>query len=286
LDWILLAVLSLTAIGAVAALTVGVMGLESGRSIEALQRRQERDRQALQELYIRDLTPRQLMWLTIGGAVIVFLLLIALSGNWPLAITFGVATFFSPRAVFSYLRHERLRKFEEQLPDALTYLSNSTKAGLSLAQAIEEVSKQAPPPACQEFGLILQEHQLGTDLGTTIENARHRLQSRSFNLVASALIVSRSKGGNLPEALDTMSNSLKEIWRTEQKLITASSEGRKAVWVISGMPILIFLMIALFQPQIARTLVTDLLGMIILFVAVCLYAGGFYWLLRVLRTDV
>ena len=152
MDWILLAVLSLTGIGAVAALTVGAMGLESGRSIEATKRREERDRQALQELYIRGITPRQVFWLTIGGAVTVFLLLHALAGNWALSITFGVATLFAPRAVFSYLRYVRLKKFEEQLPDALTYLSNSTKAGLSLAQGIEEVSKQAPPPASQEFG--------------------------------------------------------------------------------------------------------------------------------------
>ena len=285
-SWITLFALSVTGFAAAVALAAGVAGLESGRPLEAIQRREERDRQALQELFIRGITPRQVFLLTGGGAILVFLLLQISTGNWPLATIFGVATLFLPRPVFGYLRHTRLKKFEEQLPDALTYLSNSTKAGLSLPQAIEEVANQAPPPVCQEFGQILQEHRLGTDLGTAIENARTRLQSRSFNLVASALIVSRAKGGNLPEALDTMSNSLKEIWRTEQKLITASSEGRKAVWVISGMPILIFLMITLFQPQIAQTLVTDFLGMIILFVSVCLYAGGFYWLLRVLRIDV
>jgi tight adherence protein B len=278
--------LSLAGFAAALALVAGVAKLEAERPLEAIRRREERDRQALQELFIRGITPRQVVLLTGGGAIVVFLMLLSATGNWPLAIAFGVGTLFLPRPVFAYLRHERLKKFEEQLPDALTYLSNSTKAGLSLPQAIEEVARQAPPPTSQEFGQILQEHRLGTDLGTTIENARLRLQSRSFNLVASALIVSRAKGGNLPEALDTMSSSLKEIWRTEQKLITASSEGRKAVWVISGMPILIFLMIVLFQPQIAETLVTTFLGMIILFISSCLYAGGFYWLLRVLRTDV
>lgn len=286
MEWILLLATSVLAFLAVAALVTGFLQMGTEQSLSMLRRREEETRQALQELFIKGVTPRQVEVLTIAAAVIAGIAMQLLVGNPLLSVAVTVGVFYLPRPYFNYLRLQRLKKFDEQLPDALSYLSNSTKAGLSLAQAIEEVTKQAPAPASEEFGLILQDHRLGTDLGQAILTARNRLRSRNFNLVSSALLVSRQKGGNLPQALDTMSASLKEIWRTEQKLITASAEGRKAVWVISGMPIFIMLMILTFQPQIAETLVTDLFGMILLFISICLYVGGVFWLLRVLRIDV
>ncbi|NNL84791.1 MAG: hypothetical protein HKP27_04020 [Myxococcales bacterium] len=286
MQWILLLLLCLTTLVAVAASATGILRLGAEQSEGILRRREEVTRQALRELFIRDITPRQVEILTLSTAAIVAVLLQLLIGNPLIAAAAGIGIFFLPRPFFSYLRFQRLRKFEEQLPDALSFLSNSTKAGLSLTQAIEEVTQQAPVPISEEFSLILQDNKLGTDLGAAIEAARNRLGSRNFNLVASALLVSREKGGNLPEALDTMAASLKEIWRTEQKLITASAEGRKAVWVISGMPLAVLLMIGLLQPQIVETLVTDFLGMIVLFISTCLYVGGLSWLMRVLRIDV
>lgn len=286
MQWILLLLLCLTTLIAVAASATGMLRLGAEQSEGILRRREEVTRQALRELFIRDITPRQVEVLTLSTAAIVAVLLQLLIGNPLIATAAGIGIFFLPRPFFSYLRFQRLRKFEEQLPDALSYLSNSTKAGLSLTQAIEEVTQRAPVPISEEFSLILQDNKLGTDLGVAIEAARNRLGSRNFNLVASALLVSREKGGNLPEALDTMATSLKEIWRTEQKLITASAEGRKAVWVISGMPLAVLLMIGILQPQIVETLVTDLLGMIVLFISTCLYVAGLSWLMRVLRIDV
>ena len=135
------------------------------------------------------------------------------------------------------------------------------------------------------MSLILQDVRLGSDLGKSLDDARGRL-TKNFGLVATALNVNREKGGNLPEALDTMAESLQEIWRLDQKLITASAEGRKAMWVIAGMPIFVFGMVALTQPDIPATLTGSFLGIVILAIGGALYATGLFWLLQVLKRDV
>lgn len=284
-SWLLLALLSLCAAGAVLALALGLPPLVGARAAELVREREARNLQLLQELFIRDVTPRQVELLAVGGAVLLAFVVLLATDRILLALLLGGAVLLLPRAVFAQLRTRRRERFDEQLPDALTVLANSTRAGMSIQQALEQVARRSSPPMSQEMALILQELRLGTDLGRSIDDARDRIGSRNFNLVATSLRVNREKGGNLPEALDTMAASLKEIWRLEQRLLTASAEGRKATWLISGMPLVIFLMVALFQPDIARTLVSNVAGFAVLLLAMAFYGAGLVWLRRVLRIE-
>ena len=220
------------------------------------------------------------------AALIVAVIVWLLTNSVIISLIFFAITFFVPNLIQSYNKSMRLIEFDERLPAALDQMSSSAKAGLSLAQAIEEVGMNSPKPINEEFLAMYQEHMLGTDLSQTIVNAKYRIGSKSFSLVASALLVNIDKGGNLPDALDTLSNSLKEIWRLEQKLITSSAEGRKAMWVISGVPIFIALLVFILQPELAAALTGSFLGIGILAAAVLTYVLGLYWLRNILQQEI
>lgn len=279
-------VISVLAFMSVVLLSMGIGAEISGRLGEFVQRREKASQEALEELFIRDVTPRSVLVFSALAGAIVGALTWLLTGSVVVAVVLGVSAIFLPGPVFAYLRRQRLAQFDERLPSALDQIVSSARAGLSLSQALEEVSTTAPAPVSEELSLIVQDQKLGTDLGEAIDNARRRLGSRPFGLVATALLVNRDKGGNLPEALQTMSVSLKEIWRLEQKIITASSEGRKAVWVISAVPLFVFFMVIGLQPDLAQSLVSSFAGFAILGVAALLYVGGIAWLMRILRMDV
>ena len=219
-------------------------------------------------------------------AVVVGILVWLLTNSFVISILFFCFTIFVPKWVHSYIRSMRIIEFDERLPAALDQMSSSAKAGLSLAQAMEQVGLNSPKPINEEFMAIYQEHKLGTDLSQTIVNARERIGSRPFSLVASALLVNIDKGGNLPDALETLSESLKEIWRLEQKMVTASAEGKKAMWVISGVPIFVALLVFVAQPELAATLTGTLVGIIILTAAILVYALGIYWLRSILKQEI
>jgi len=242
--------------------------------------------QALNELFIARITPRDVVLLTLVGVFTMGGLIWLISANALLTLAAGVLTFFLPGPLFMVLRRRRRRRFEAFLPTGLDQLVSSTRAGLNLIQALEEASLHAPEPVNQEFGLIVRDYRMGWDLASAIDSARQRLASRSFALVASALIINHDKGGNLPETLTTISRSLKEIWRLEQKILTASAEGRRGMRVISLVPVGVFLMIAATQPEIIDTLTLTWPGWILMAVALLLYGVGLMWAARVMEVDV
>jgi tight adherence protein B len=267
-------------------LTLALPGMVYGRVVSWLQRWRTWTQQALDDLFIRSVTATEVIGLVIGSAVVLPVLIFAFGGGVLLALMVGGLVGVLPRPLLDYLRQTRRLKLEEQLPAALDHMTSSTKAGLNLVQAFEEVSLHMSPPVSEEFRLMVQDYRLGKELRRCIESERQRLNSRPFNLVASALSVNLERGGNLPEALATMSKSLKEIWRLEEKMLTASAEGRKAVKVISGMPIVIFLMVVLTQPDLVETLTSSVIGWLLILLSVVLYAIALWWLRKVLSRDV
>lgn len=271
-----------------AALGAGLLGLAgltgAGRSA-ALARWLARRQETLDNLYIRRPNADQILLGTVAAAAAGGLLSWLL-GSWlSSAATVGVILWL-PGFWLDHLRLERRARFETQLPAALDQLAANTRAGLTLAQALEELTTQLAPPASQEFTQILQSYRLGTDLKTALNAARQRLQSLPFSLAVSALVVNLDKGGNLPEALERIAVSLKEIWRVEQRFTTYSAEGRAAIKIISLTPVGILLFISLVQPGLIDTVTGSLTGWIILALAVALYLGGVAWARSLLRHDI
>ena len=230
--------------------------------------------------------PDKLIRVVLIAAIIVAIIVWLVTNSIIVGLIFFALTFFVPKWIQNYNKSIRLIEFDERLPAALDQMSSSAKAGMSLAQTIEVVGMNSPKPINEEFMAMYQEHKLGTDLSQTIVNARKRIGSKSFSLVASALLVNIDKGGNLPDALETLSNSLKEIWRLEQKLITSSAEGRKAMWVISAVPIFIALLVFALQPELASALTGSILGIAILITAILTYVLGIYWLRNILNMEI
>ena len=87
-----------------------------------------------------------------------------LSGLWSGSIWIACATAgglaYAPQWAYGLLRQRRLRRFEEQLPDALLMLSAGIRAGAGLSAAIGQTAQEAQAPLSQEFQLMLREQRL------------------------------------------------------------------------------------------------------------------------------
>jgi len=264
------------------------VGLNGGyaKFTSLLQLKAKEGEEQLRDLFISNITPREVAIYSYLGAIVTGFMLWLIIGHPLIGILGGIGGLFAPKAVFAHLKEKRIEKIDEQLPEALEQMVSSAKSGLSLAQAIEHVARNAPKPVSQEFDLIVRDYRMGTDLTSAINTARTRLGSKLFGLAASTLIVNIEKGGNLPQALKTLSESMKEIARLEQKLITSSAEGRKAIKVIAAMPFGIFVMVATVQPELIDTLTGSLGGYVLITVAILMYAGAIYWLKKILAVEV
>src|SRR5437660_10257278 len=117
-------------------------------------------------------------------------LLVALVVYWRFANILGLLTFILgyliPGFYVKYRVSQRLKKFNGQLGDTLTLLSNALKAGYSFAQAIDTVAKNAVAPIGDEFGRAVRELNIGCSPDEAPGNTTKRIASQDLDRAATA----------------------------------------------------------------------------------------------------
>src|SRR6267378_836513 len=150
-------------------------------------------------------------------------LLVGLIGYWRWGLVFALlffAGYLIPGFYVKYRVSQRLKKFNSQLGDTLTLLSNALKAGYSFAQAIDTVAKNAVPPIADEFARAVREMNLGGSPDEALSNITKRIASADFDLVATAYSIHRTVGGNLAEILDNIAYTIRERVRIKGEIAT------------------------------------------------------------------
>jgi tight adherence protein B len=136
----------------------------------------------------------------------------------------GIIGLFLPRMYVKREQGKRLIRFSEQLADMLNLMVNSLRAGFSTMQALEAISKELPPPICDEFRRVVQEMQLGVPMEVALDNLLRRIPSEDLDLVVTAVNVQREVGGNLADILDTISFTIRERVRIKGEIRVMTSQ--------------------------------------------------------------
>jgi len=241
---------------------------------------------AFTELFLLDASPRLTAHLLSIRVPVLAAVVYILTFNFPLTIIAGIAAWFAPPHVLAYIRRRRLERFDDQLVDALSLLSSAVRAGLGLVQAMQSSLEKLEPPASQEFGLILKEFAYGTPLERALENAQRRLGLPNFNIVATALVVNRDKGGDLIEVLDNIGTSLREISRLEKKIQTETASVRFSAKLMTLMPAVIGIIFYFIDPASMNLLFTDLTGSIILTIVIILNVVAAVIIQRIVNVEI
>lgn len=149
----------------------------------------------------------------------------------------GVAGAFIPGLYVKQKQKQRLQKFQDQLADMLNLMVNGMRAGYSTMQAMESISKELPPPICDEFRRVVQEMQIGIPMETALDNLLRRIPSPDLDFVITAINVQREVGGNLSEILDSISFTIRERVRIKGEIRVMTSQVRASGAVLSLIPI-------------------------------------------------
>ena len=85
-------------------------------------------------------------------------------------------------------RMKRLRDFEERLPDALSVIARSLKAGLPFSESIKMVSTEMEGPVSDEFRRLFAELNYGGDVRSALFGLLERVPSVSVMAVVTAVV--------------------------------------------------------------------------------------------------
>jgi tight adherence protein B len=156
----------------------------------------------------------------------------------PLALIVGALIgFFLPRLWLGRRKGGRLNAFNKQLPDTITLLANGLRAGSSFLQAVELVVRESRPPVSTEFSRVIREVNLGLPFEAAMENMVRRVKSEDLELMATAINIQHTVGGNLAEILDSIAYTIRERVRIKGEIRTLTAQQRLSGYVVGFLPI-------------------------------------------------
>jgi tight adherence protein B len=156
----------------------------------------------------------------------------------PLALLVGALIgFLLPRLWLGRRKSGRLSAFNKQLPDTITLLANGLRAGSSFLQAVELVVRESRPPVSTEFSRVIREVNLGLPFEQAMENMVRRVRSDDLELMATAINIQHTVGGNLAEILDSIAFTIRERVRIKGEIRTLTAQQRLSGYVVAGLPI-------------------------------------------------
>lgn len=161
----------------------------------------------------------------------------------------AIAGAFGPGMYVKSQQKKRLQKFNDQLADMLNLMVNGLRAGYSTMQALEAISKELPPPICDEFRRVVLEMQIGIPMETALDNLLRRIPSEDLDFVITAINVQREVGGNLSEILDNISFTIRERVRIKGEVRVLTSQVRTSGTVLSLIPFFLVLILWFLNPE-------------------------------------
>jgi tight adherence protein B len=194
---------------------------------------------------------------------------------------------FIPRFYVRRQQKQRLVKFNEQLPDMLNLMVNGLRASYSTMQAMEAVSKELPPPICDEFRRVVQEMVLGITMETALDNLLRRIPSDDLDLLITAIKVQREVGGNLAEIMETISYTIRERVKLKGEIRVLTSQVMYSGRFLGMLPVFVAAILWLLNRDYMKEFITNgLCGYIAIGVALLMIAAGFFAMNKLAQIEI
>lgn len=196
----------------------------------------------------------EFVYLMLGAGLLVGLVAAGMTQSVPLiglGLLGGAAL---PYLYVSFKAKQRVRTFENQLPDLLVTMAAGLKAGHSFRQALQSVVDEDQPPASKELKRVLTETRLGRPMDEALADMAHRIGSKNFEFVITAVTIQRQVGGSLAGLFDMVADTVRNRQQFAKKIKGLTAMGRASAYVLVGLPFFVALMLTLLNAEYMRPL--------------------------------
>ncbi|WP_037498880.1 type II secretion system F family protein [Sphingomonas jaspsi] len=189
--------------------------------------------------------------------------------------------------LFLQVKAGRMRKkMQDQFPVALDVFVRGLRAGHPIASALDLLTVEMPDPIGSEFGLVVDEVTYGADLRDALSAMADRWDLDDMRMFVVSLSVQSETGGNLAEILENLSKVIRERAAMMMKVRALSSEGRMTAAMLTGLPVLAFVLLFLGNPAFYLDVADDPAFMPGFIGLGLLYAIGFYAIRKMIDLKV
>lgn len=140
-------------------------------------------------------------------------------------------------------RDSGMKKFEEQLGQAMPLIASNLRAGSSVAQAIGPVAENMSDPIKSEFRRLTSDIRAGTPVPEALDKVADRTGSRDLRLFSTAVDISQQTGGSLADITENVGQTVRARVEARKTIRSKTSLNRIESQIMVGLPI--FMMVAL-----------------------------------------
>ena len=191
-----------------------------------------------------------------------------------LAVVLGIIAAAFPYLFVRFKRNQRVRKFEDQFPEAVDLVARALRAGHALPTGLSMVADEMKAPVGTEFRILFDEQNFGLTLPDALRNFANRIPVLDARFFVTAVLTQREAGGNLAEVLDNLGNVIRDRFKVKRQVQVLSAHGRITGWVLGMLPPCLAVATFVISPSHLGTLMHDPLGQKMIMVAIVLQVLG------------
>ncbi len=232
-------------------------------------------------------TSTKLVMMSMTGAVIGLVLALQVPAfQYKFAVVMGLAAVGGsiPILLVRRKRAKRLKKFEEQFPEALDFLSRSLRAGHAFTVGLEMLVGDSPEPLATIFKRILHDLHLGASLESSFRKLVDLVPLVDVRFFVSSVLLQQETGGNLSEILQKLSDVIRDRFRIKGQVKAAAAHGKVTGGILVVMPIVVASLLFVSSPAYILMLFTDHDGRMLVVGAVVAQLLGFFCIKKI--TDI
>jgi tight adherence protein B len=208
-------------------------------------------------------------------------------GVLQLIIAFAAATAVGvPVMVIGILAERRRKKMQAQFPVALDIFVRALRSGHPISGALEILTQEMEDPIGTEFGLVSDEVSYGADLTEALNDMAERWDLDDIRMFVVSLAVQNETGGNLAEILNNLSQVIRERTSLLLKVRALSSEGRMTGWLLTGLPVLTFVILFITNPAFYLDVAEDPIFYIGFPILLLWFVLGVAWIRKLVNIKV
>jgi tight adherence protein B len=231
-------------------------------------------------------TPSAIMIAIIGAAVVsgmICMLFIKVPIFWIVA---ALAGSFLPYGWLRHKRTQRMKRFEEQFPEALDLLSRAIRAGHAFQTAMGMVADELPAPVGIEFKKAFEQQNFGLPLRDVLDQMAERVPILDVKFFVTAVSIQRETGGNLAEILDNLAHVVRERFKILRQVRVHTAHGRFTGYVLLALPAALAVALTFINPEHMNLLFQEHMGQMMILGAIVMQALGYLWIRKVIKIEV
>ena len=239
----------------------------------------------IEQAGVRTTPSAVIMMSLVAGAAVGFVtrVFVAQSLAAPVAALFAACM---PCVWLMNRKSKRMKRFEEQFPEALDMLSRAIRAGHAFQTAMGMVADELPDPVGPEFKKTFDQQNYGLPLKDALNELSDRLKSLDVRFFVTAVLIQRETGGNLAEILDNLAHVVRERFKILRQVRVHTAHGRFTGYVLLSLPAALAVALSFINPEHMNLLFRERMGQTMLLGAMVMQVIGFVWIRQVIKIEV